>query len=296
MVAGTRHEYVWQDMRDPRINFRTRELAALLAFLIPGAGHYYQGRRLKAGIYFGGIVSLFFAGMVLGNWQPVYSQTAIPSSPTPTELETREKRSTTKFAIGYSAQFFTGIPALPALLQQMRFRSDDGLVTVLRGSLESNFTGAFRDGNEFLPVSGVLSLRPDKGGLVVGEFVGTTSSGESVSTVVSGSVKMGREVYGSPQRRVSVSGLKDVAVEGVVPEELRGAVARPFFDWYQAPRDSRELDRLHGKLSHRFDIACVFTWIAGLLNLMAIWDAYDGPAYGYGDEEPEEDDSDDEDN
>ena len=32
----------------------------------------------------------------------------------------------------------------------------------------------------------------------------------------------------------------------------------------------------------------MFTWIAGLLNLMAIWDAYDGPAYGYGDEEPED--------
>ena len=58
------------------------------------------------------------------------------------------------------------------------------------------------------------------------------------------------------------------------------------------PREAQ--DRLHGKLSQNFDIACVFTWIAGLLNLMAIWDAYDGPAYGYGDEDPDEDeDSDD---
>ena len=54
--------------------------------------------------------------------------------------------------------------------------------------------------------------------------------------------------------------------------------------------DNAELDRLHGKLSQHFDIACVFTWIAGLLNLMAIWDAYEGPAYGYGDEEPDDDD------
>ena len=71
---------------------------------------------------------------------------------------------------------------------------------------------------------------------------------------------------------------------------IQGAVSRPFLDWYQAPRDNAELDRLHGKLSQHFDIACVFTWIAGLLNLMAIWDAYEGPAYGYGDEEPDDDD------
>ena len=36
-------------------------------------------------------------------------------------------------------------------------------------------------------------------------------------------------------------------------------------------------------------MASVFTWIAGLLNLLVIWDAVDGPAYGYGDEKKEED-------
>lgn len=39
--------------------------------------------------------------------------------------------------------------------------------------------------------------------------------------------------------------------------------------------------RLGGK---RYEIALLFTWVAGLLNLLAIWDAYEGPAYGYGDE------------
>ena len=54
-------------MRDSRINFRSRELAAMLAFLVPGAGHFYQGRNLKAGIFFCGILSLFFGGMILGD-------------------------------------------------------------------------------------------------------------------------------------------------------------------------------------------------------------------------------------
>ncbi|MFT5091852.1 MAG: hypothetical protein ACI93T_000671, partial [Porticoccaceae bacterium] len=36
-------------------------------------------------------------------------------------------------------------------------------------------------------------------------------------------------------------------------------------------------------------LALVYTWIAGLLNILAVWDALQGPAYGYGDEEPDSD-------
>ena len=61
-------------MRDLRISFRSRELAAVLAFLLPGAGHFYQGRKIKAAIFSSGILTLFFGGMMLADWQPVYSE------------------------------------------------------------------------------------------------------------------------------------------------------------------------------------------------------------------------------
>jgi hypothetical protein len=32
----------------------------------------------------------------------------------------------------------------------------------------------------------------------------------------------------------------------------------------------------------------VYTWIAALLNVLVMWDAFEGPAYGYGDEKPED--------
>ena len=38
-------------------------------------------------------------------------------------------------------------------------------------------------------------------------------------------------------------------------------------------------------------MAMVFTWIAGLLNILAIWDAVEGPAFGYGDEHKNEDEA-----
>lgn len=280
-------------MRDPRINFRTRELAALLAFLIPGAGHYYQGRRLKAGIYFSGIVSLFFAGMILGNWQPVYSQTAVAKNAERVELA-NSNRVSTKFSISYGAQFFNGLPAIPALVQQLRFGSEAVDFGSFRENIDSDFVGVFRDGRQFVAVTGQVQLSPAGGSSAKGVFRGVTDDGESITSDISGTVELGRNIYGSPRRRITINGLPpDLAVGELSPTKLIGSVERSFWNWFQAPRDSDELDRLHGRLSHRFDIACVFTWIAGLLNLMAIWDAYEGPAYGYGDEEPDDDDSED---
>ena len=110
-----------------------------------------------------------------------------------------------------------------------------------------------------------------------------------------GQIQLGREVFGSPRREIEC---RIVSVDGEelnIDKTLRGTISRGFLNWYQAPCDSQELDRLHGDLSRKFDIASVFTWIAGLLNLLAIWDAADGPAYGYGNEKPEDDEDDDED-
>lgn len=281
-------------MRDPRINFRSCELAGLLAFLIPGAGHFYQGRRLKAGIYFTCILSLFFGGMILGDWQPVYSQMAHATRHGSIQMQSREGAPGTSYSIGYGAQVLIGLPALPSLVQQYRFAQDDGVVRTLHDPIDSRFVGVFQSSDASIPVTGQLQLTGSRD--VVGKFRGATLDGTIVDVEIQGLLELGRKVFGSPNREISISRLPGVQVQGSDVFAIHGAVSRPFLDWYQAPRDNAELDRLHGKLSQHFDIACVFTWIAGLLNLMAIWDAYEGPAYGYGDEEPDDDDDNDNDN
>lgn len=55
------------------VNLRNRPLAALLAWLIPGAGHYYQGRRAKAAIYFASIYLTWIIGFTLGGYHVVYA-------------------------------------------------------------------------------------------------------------------------------------------------------------------------------------------------------------------------------
>jgi hypothetical protein len=282
-------------MRDPRINFRSPETAALLAFLLPGAGHFYQGRRLKAGIFFFGILSLFFGGMILGDWQPVYSQMV---SPAPGDGQMKGGAVyRTSFSIGYAAQVLVGLPAMPAVVQQFRFAKEPGHLLLMTEDMNSGFSGVLQSGmnGRAIPVVGELQLSPTKPGSVKakGTFSGVLADQTPFSSEIIGNVRLEKQIWGSPRRKIVIDELLGVEIDGTRLHQLNGSVERSFLNYYQAPRDSLELDRLHGKLSHSYDIACVFTWIAGLLNLMAIWDAYEGPAYGYGDEEEEEEDGDD---
>jgi len=43
------------------------------------------------------------------------------------------------------------------------------------------------------------------------------------------------------------------------------------------PRDQEKLSEWHKTLNIRFELGTLYTMIAGLLNILAIWDAYGGP-------------------
>lgn len=283
-------------MRDPRIPMKSPWVAGILAFLLPGAGHWYQGRRFKATVFSVCILSVFVWGMVLGNLQPVYSQVAVAAPGHTVQME--RGRPTARYTFGYGAQILVGGPALPALIQQERFRSDEGLVRRLDSLIDSDFVGVLHspgDGmNSSAAISGRIQLKPvnpEGGEIVEGSFLGQFEDGRKVEFELGRTeIDLGRRIFGSPRRYLECSVVED----GVRVGRLEGSIRRSFVNWFQAPRDNLELDRLHGELSRRFDLASVFTWIAGLLNLLAIWDAVDGPAYGYGDEEqPDEDEDDD---
>lgn len=278
-------------MTDPRVPLRNPLLAALLAFLLPGAGHFYQGRRFKAAIFSAGVLTLFVWGLVLGHGQPVYSQLILRSSATLPQLS--QKAPPEKFSWAYAAQVLVGVPAFPALIQDFRFRRDDDTVNFLSGPLESDFSGRLIvntvRGDRQRQITGRLSIspsRPEGSRSVTGTLTTLDEAGEPLVLNLGGQVELGRRVFGSPQREFSCRVLSE---DPEVPaSRVEGVVNRSFWNWFQAPLDTNELDRLNGDLSRQFDVACVFTWIAGLLNLLAIWDAAQGPAYGYGDEKPED--------
>lgn len=83
-----------------RVDLRNRPLAALLAWLVPGAGHFYQRRYAKSGLFFVCIMSTWILGFVLGGGHVVYAS-----------WQPGDKRW------HYLLQAGVGAPALPALVQ-----------------------------------------------------------------------------------------------------------------------------------------------------------------------------------
>ncbi len=81
------------------LDLGNRELAAVLAWLIPGMGHYYQRRYLKAIIFFVSIMSTFLLGMLVGGGRCVYASW--------NQTEVRWQ---------YILQAGVGLPAMPAAL------------------------------------------------------------------------------------------------------------------------------------------------------------------------------------
>jgi hypothetical protein len=147
--------------------------AAFLAWLIPGLGHYYQGRKGKAWLYAICILSIYFVGIALGEGKIVYWRWVNP-------LQYPEK-----FCLHYLGQFFVGLASLPALIQ-----------------------GTLR----------YYDMNPILGGFLA-----------------------------------------------------------------EAPQNV--LNGLHPRLGKLVEIGTIYTTIAGLLNILAIYDAYEGPAYLDEDEE-----------
>lgn len=161
------------------IPLKNPKLAAFLAWLVPGLGHFYQGRVGKAILYCASILSLYTLGFILGEGHIVYWRWVNPMS------------DPDKFCLHYLGQFFVGLPALPALIQ---------------GTLAH------------------YGLDPDH-------------------------------------------------------HFLWGFMVAP---------QPNVLNSMHFRLSKLVEISSMYTAVAGLLNVLAIYDAYEGPAYLAIDAEEEE--------
>lgn len=143
------------------IELKDPVVAAILAWLVPGLGHIYQGRTAKGVLFMVSILSTFFFGLGISHGRAVYAS-----------WTDGDKR------LPYLCQVCVGLPALPALAQTYLVRN-------------------------------------------------------------------GRE-------------------------PLFGGVMAP-------PVDMAQLNDWHKTLNRYFELGTVYTMIAGLLNVLAIYDAWGGP-------------------
>jgi len=269
-------------MPDPRIHLKNPVLAGFLAFLLPGAGHLYQGRIFKSVVYAICIWGTYLTGNVLSGWRAVQA---------PRLSEVRTKIPLT---LKFAAQSGVGLPSLYAMYQTARgSRPDNRDVSSLAAPMEANCSGkvVMRDATGKAvrgDVEGTVQLTPATGPFgksIAGTFRGTYRlAGEPARPVewpLEG-VTLGRRIQPGLRRTLKATLLD--APEGNSVGELQAGIPRSFLDGFGAPATMAEEESLHGELGKFHELAMVLTWIAGLLNVLAIWDAVDGPAYGYGDE------------
>lgn len=87
------------------VDLRNRYVAAFLAWLLPGAGHFYQGRTAKGGLFVVSILCIWILGFAIGGGRVVYAS-----------WQPGDKRW------HYFLQAGVGAAALPALIEGNRMR------------------------------------------------------------------------------------------------------------------------------------------------------------------------------
>ncbi|MBS0261757.1 MAG: hypothetical protein JSS02_07355 [Planctomycetes bacterium] len=281
-------------MPRPKVDLKDPMFAAILAWLVPGLGHLYQRRFFKAALYSVCILGTFFTGLKVGHGQVVYFQ-----------WKQADNRTW-----AYLAQFWAGLPALPALAQsQLRNKAAFDVNYVPSAIQGVPYDGRLFDvdGSELGTLTGQATLEPVSSADKEDQFWEATVSGKlkteqgereivcKVSQAADRSAKLDPEVAPWPVRkmigRFKEEGGQQLSgrIEGGIPRSLWNRYCAPLEDHPHPPGagSMSQLDTAHSELGGRFELGVVYTVIAGLLNVLAIYDALEGPAYDSdeGDEE-----------
>lgn len=188
--------------------------AAFLAWLWPGAGHFYQRRFAKGFLFMICVLSTYFFGLGLGHGRVVYAS-----------------YKEGDFRWQYICQLGVGALALPALVQSFKTSQGGDPYFVMCERYPADY-GDDRSNNEIEKRR--VRLR----------FQQITPENNF-------------ENYQGPT-------LKD------------GPMAPPAGPVLQ--NDPDVLGRWHFAYKHNYEMGTLYTVIAGLLNLLAIYDAFVGPA------------------
>ena len=219
-------------MVDSRIDLKNRWVAGILAFLVPGAGHLYQGRFIKAAIYFVCILGLFFTGMAMAEWRAV-------QTPTREAVEDRQLTSLLK----YSAQAGVGVAALYGLVQRERYYDAENVpIREITEPFSAPFEGTAEirtaKGTEQGHVEGTLSLEPAEEQFgkrsITGTFEGQFE-GKPVEYQLSRNVDLAKPIDADPERQVAAAIVEKVNGREETIGRMFGTIPRNFLDWYQVP-------------------------------------------------------------
>ena len=201
-------------------------LAALLAWLIPGLGHMYQGRWAKGVLFFVCIMGTFFYGIALGSSRVVY-----------TSMRPYDQRY-----YYYICQASVGLPAMPALFQAWRVRGE-------KAPLWNGWMAPPVMIGQAVPADWArvqMAIGKDESDFSEGDF----------------------QLDGNDPDKLTYA-YRGTDTPHISPVDPRHNEFKQF-----------QLSIWHAKYSFRYDLGTTFTMVAGLLNILVIFDAFAGPMLG----------------
>jgi hypothetical protein len=216
---------------------------ALLSYLVPGLGQVVQGRIAKGLLFFVCLYGLFFYGMSLGHWQNVY----VPESQ-PTR---------------------TGIWRLiDAVTDRARFLGQAGI-----GMVAWPAVAQYVAGTPYIQL-------PDggRGKIVVRK---ETTSSDPVFEVRAPGEQRGYKYKGRTGDTVEVEVTKPGKGGGEdIKETLRLPVrGLPVLGTFMGEPDEELMNQLLRDSDKKIELGWMYTVIAGVLNILVIYDAFAGPAF-----------------
>jgi hypothetical protein len=212
----------------PPIQLRDPYLAAFLAWLIPGAGHFYQRRWGKGGLFMVCILGTFIAGLWMGEGRVVYAS-----------WRPNDQR------YAYACQVCVGLPAMPALVQALRMSGDRPKAPLFGGFMAP----------PLLPGQKVPAAWAESQ-IKLGEF--------------------------DPSDFPDLKGERPPDYVTYLTDNFNPS--QKLRDAGNAREPFNQTSEWNLRMGPLFELGTVYTLIAGLLNILAIYDAWGGPVESYGPE------------
>ena len=229
--------------------------AGVLSYLVPGLGQIYQGRYAKGILFLVSIYTLFFYGIYIGSGSVtlggrkyvVNSNVYLPTDPNPNPKNAGFGRVPDSLVTRwqYGGQFWVGVAAWPAIFQFMRY--DPAEQRKLEGLADD---------------AGSAALRLEKAEQDLQDAEKAKADEEKL--------RMLRDDVAKARTEADEAQKEYAAFEK--------QVAHPIFGSFQREPSTASINAVNTAGDKRLELAWVFTVIAGVLNILVIYDAVAGPA------------------
>jgi hypothetical protein len=255
-------------------------LAAFLSYLVPGLGQIYQGRIGKGSLFLVCLYGLFFYGQVLGGWKNVY----LPDTSQPIKWLLFPRLAGDLWnRIYYVGQFWIGVAAWPAIWQYVNHDGTE-YVTQLGAQVADGQVAERLGVEEGALIVKVTPNRPAaKAGLHGAERdeSGRNSRGDAIVALDGEPIRNVRSLFSALDHHQSGdlvnATIKRNGDRQDVPMTLQG-LTDPNLETYQRAPPEEEINRLQRDGDKTWDLGWIYTVIAGVLNILVVYDAYAGPA------------------